>query len=410
MEDYLMKRKLCLVLSFILLLAVQTGIAEPPVQTEGIDVPVITEMKKFDIPETEAMDFVRAMKCGWNLGNTFDAFPNFTSKSTGTAMETSWVGAVTTPELIHALKEAGFMTIRMPVSWHNHVDQDYTIDADWLARVREVAGYALSEGMYVIVNTHHDNNPLFYYPDEAHYDQSARYLSTVWKQMAEAFADCDDHLILESMNEPRLTDTAYEWNWDPNAPSCQEAADCINRLNQLFVDTVRATGGNNAGRYLSVPSYCASPYFASYSAFQMPEDTVENRLILAVHAYTPYQFALNKDNPADSSFDLEKDASKKSEIGQFMNQLYTKFVSKGIPVILDEFGALDKNGNLQDRINFTSYYVASASARGITCCWWDNHVFSGNGERFGLINRKNCQWVYPDIVLAIQYNCLFNRE
>ena len=102
--------------------------------------------------------------------------------------------------------------------------------------------------------------------------------------------------------------------------------------------------------------------------------------------------------------------AKKSEISSFLNLLYDRFVANGIPVIMDEFGALDKGGNTQDRVNFTSYYVASASTRGITCVWWDNHAFSGNGERFGLINRSTAQWVYPDIVLAIQKNCLYNRE
>ena len=102
--------------------------------------------------------------------------------------------------------------------------------------------------------------------------------------------------------------------------------------------------------------------------------------------------------------------SKKSEIASFLNVLYNRFIIKGIPVMMDEFGALDKGGNTQDRVNFTAWYVASASTRGITCVWWDNHVFSGTGERFGLIRRTTCEWVYPDIVLAIQANCLYNRE
>lgn len=78
--------------------------------------------------------------------------------------------------------------------------------------------------------------------------------------------------------------------------------------------------------------------------------------------------------------------------------------------MMDEFGALDKGGNTQDRVNFTAYYVASASTRGITCVWWDNHAFSGDGERFGLIRRATREWVYPDIVLAIIENCLYNRR
>ena len=348
------------------------------------------------------------MKCGWNLGNTFDAFNGYTAHTRGTAMETSWVGAKTTKKLIAAIKEAGFNTIRMPVSWHNHVDENDVIDPEWIDRVREVAGWALDLDMYVIVNTHHDNDVKYYYPDTVHYDRSEAYLSAIWTQMAEAFKDCDDHLILESMNEPRLVGTAYEWNWNSNVSECRLSAKYLNQLNQKFVDIVRASGGNNATRYLAVPAYSASPWYAVDQAFQLPEDTADNRIIVAAHAYTPYNFALNIQSK-DRTFDIEKDQSKKGEIANFMNGLYNRFIQNGIPVMMDEFGALDKDGNLQDRVNFTAYYVASASARGITCVWWDNHNFTGGGERFGLIRRTTLQWECPDIALAIQANCLYNR-
>ena len=393
---------LCLVISAV------AGLAEPPVRTEGITIPVIEDMKQFEIPDSDAMKLMRDMKCGWNLGNTFDAYNGYSMYSAGTAMETSWVGAKTTPELIAAIKEAGFNTIRIPVSWHNHVDENDIIDRAWIDRVKEVAGWALDLGMYVIVNVHHDNDVKYLYPDTVHYDRSAAYLSAIWTQMAEAFKDCDEHLILESMNEPRLVGTQYEWNWNNGSADCRLSAKYINQLNQLFVDIVRGSGGNNATRYLAVPAYCAAPWNAVDQAFQLPNDTVEKRIIVSAHAYTPYNFALNLQSN-DRTFDLDKDQNKKNEIASFLNSLYSRFVKYGTPVMMDEFGALDKNGNLQDRVNFTAYYVASASARGITCVWWDNHAFSGNGERFGLIKRQTQEWVYPDIALAIQANCLINR-
>ena len=397
-----------LTLVLCLILSSAAGLAEPPVQTEGITIPVIDDLKKFEIPDNDAMKLLKDMKCGWNLGNTFDAFNGYTAHTRGTAMETSWVGAKTTKKLIAAIKEAGFNTIRMPVSWHNHVDENDVIDPEWIDRVREVAGWALDLDMYVIVNTHHDNDVKYYYPDTVHYDRSEAYLSAIWTQMAEAFKDCDDHLILESMNEPRLVGTAYEWNWNSNVSECRLSAKYLNQLNQKFVDIVRASGGNNATRYLAVPAYSASPWYAVDQAFQLPEDTADNRIIVAAHAYTPYNFALNIQSK-DRTFDIDKDQSKKGEIANFMNGLYNRFIQNGIPVMMDEFGALDKDGNLQDRVNFTAYYVASASTRGITCVWWDNHNFTGGGERFGLIRRNTLEWVYPDIALAIQANCLYNR-
>ena len=398
-----------LLLALCLIVSAAAGLAEPPVQTEGITIPVIEDMKKFEIPDNDAMAFLKDMKCGWNLGNTFDAYNGYSLHAKGTGMETNWVGAKTTPGLIAAIKEAGFNTIRIPVSWHNHVDENNVIDAEWIDRVREVADWALDLGMYVIVNTHHDNDVKYYYPDEAHYSRSKEYLSAVWNQMAEKFKDCDDHLILESMNEPRLVGTVYEWNWTNNSSECQQAAEYINELNQLFVNIVRSSGGNNATRYLAVPAYCAAPWNAVRKVFRIPDDTAENRIIVSAHAYTPYNFALNTGS-SDKRFDLEKDQNKKSEIAGFMNDLYNTFIKNGIPVMMDEFGALDKNGNLQDRVNFTAYYVASASARGITCVWWDNHNFTGSGERFGLIERNTLKWVCPDIALAMEANCLYNRK
>ncbi len=398
-----------LLLALALSVCCCAAMAAELVQTEGIVIPVIEDAARYEIPENDAMALLRDMKCGWNLGNTFDAIDGYSKRVTGAGMETIWVGVRTNPVLIRTIKEAGFNTIRIPVSWHNHVDENDVIDREWMDRVKEVAGWALDEGMYVIVNVHHDNDKKYLYPDTTHMERSKAYLSSVWKQMAEAFIDCDEHLILESMNEPRLVGTQYEWNWNSGSSDCRLAAKYINELNQLFVDTVRATGGNNATRYLAVPAYAANPANAADQNFQLPEDPADNRIIVEVHAYTPYNFALNL-NSTDRGFSLTKDRSKMDEISGFMNKLYSRFIKYGIPVIIDEFGALDKEGNLQDRVNFTAWYVASASARGMTCVWWDNHGFTGNGERFGLIRRNTAQWIYPDIVLAIRANCLYNRE
>ncbi|HPJ02819.1 MAG TPA: cellulase family glycosylhydrolase, partial [Candidatus Limiplasma sp.] len=146
------------------------------------------------IPDSEALRFTRALKAGWNLGNTFDAVDaNWIADKL--QYETAWAGVKTTPQLFETLKSAGFASVRIPVSWHNHVDADFVIDADWLARVREVIGYALDAGLFVIVNTHHDIDPAFVYPDEAHLESSKAYLTAIWSQLAEAFRDTDERLI-----------------------------------------------------------------------------------------------------------------------------------------------------------------------------------------------------------------------
>lgn len=404
-----MYRFMVCLLAAVMLMAALPANAEMPVPTEGITIPEITVSTSFEVPENEAMAFTRNMRTGWNLGNTFDAVDYLSWFRGGEEkMETAWVNVMTTPELISAVHEAGFNTLRLPVSWHDHVDSNDVISPVWLKRVREVADYALDLDMYVIVNVHHDNKDGFFYPDSAHYERSAEYLGRIWAQMAEVFADCDEHLILESMNEPRLVGTNWEWNMNRYDPTCRDAADCINRLNQLFVDTVRSSGGNNSNRYLMVPAYCANPDYACFDEFVLPTDTAENRIIVEAHAYTPYDFALNTASKS-ADFDPEK-LSMTSQIGGFMNKLYQKFIKNGIPVVIDEYGALNKGGNLQSRVNFAAYYVASASTRGMTCCWWDNCNFTGSGEQFGLIDRRTCTWVYPDIALAIQKYCMYGRE
>ena len=363
------------------------------------EIPSFTLKTDFDIPDTEAMAFVKSMGVGWNLGNTFDASDcGWISREL--EYERAWNGAMTTYEDIAALKEAGFSTIRIPISWHNHVSgDDFTISKAWLDRVQEVADWAIGLDMHVIINTHHDMDKNFCYPDSEHYELSEHYIRSIWGQLADRFRDYDARLIFESMNEPRLKDTGFEWNFSKIQPDCKDAADCINRLNQAFVDTVRASGGNNADRYLMVPGYAAAPANVMNELFVIPEDTADHRIIISVHAYTPYDFALAAGGKTAFS---PANTNQTGEIGSFMNLLFNRYVKYGTPVVIGEFGARDKD-NLQDRVNFAAYYTASAHVRGMACCWWDNGAFSGTGELFGLLKRLTAQWVYPEIVDAIMY-------
>lgn len=359
-------------------------------------VPDVT-VDHYKVPENEGMEFVKKLKLGWNLGNTFDASDvSKIAAEDEMDYERAWCGEITTLQNIAAVKGAGFETIRIPVSWHNHVDESYHISDAWMTRVKEVVDWARACDMYVILNTHHDNSEDFYYPDEAHMEQSEAYLSAVWSQIAEVFRDYDDHLILESLNEPRLVGTSYEWWLDPNSDQCREAADCINRLNQLFVDTVRAGGGENETRWLLCPGYAASCDGAVYDGFTVPSDP-QNRVIVSVHAYTPYNFALNKTGTKDWSLDSDSD---KYEILSFMDKLYGKFVLNNVPVLIGEFGAMNKD-NLEERVAFSAFYTKAARARGMSCLWWDNNAFTGSGENFGLLYRRASTFPYPEIVQAL---------
>lgn len=357
----------------------------------------------FEVPDTEAFRFVRDMKIGWNLGNTFDA-SNDAGMSNEMDFETAWCGIMTTQDMIDDIRDAGFNSVRVPVSWHNHMDENYQISEAWLNRVQEVVDYAYDNGMYVILNIHHDNSENFMYPDSAHLEQSVKYVTAVWEQLCRRFADYDEHLIYECMNEPRLVGTQYEWWINAGAEECKDAISCINEINQEFVNTVRAGGGNNLNRYLMVPGYDASPDGALNNGFVLPTDAegVENRLIVSVHAYTPYNFALQADGESGSTSEFDSDsASSVTDINSFMDRLYKKFISNGIPVVIGEFGSRDKGQNIQDRIDHATYYVAAARARGMSCFWWDNNAFTGNGENFGLYYRRSGRFLYPDIVTGL---------
>lgn len=395
---------LTLILSVTLLISACSGTDG---KSNGTDAPTKASEAKTEAPteapsepEEDALAFVSGLKIGWNLGNTFDA-SDCDWLEDEMEYESAWCGAKTTREIIKLLKDKGFNAVRIPVSWHNHVSADgkYTISEPWLKRVNEVVDYCIDEGMYVVLNIHHDNSTEFMYPTSKYLEQSVSYVTSIWEQLADRFKDYDNHLIFECMNEPRMVGHNNEW-WIDSSADCKDAIECINKINQAFVDTVRKTGGNNASRYLTCPGYDASPDGALNSGFAVPKDIEgsDNRIIISVHAYTPYGFALEYPGTDKWSSKTAKDLA---DITSFMDRLKRKYIDNGIPVIIDEFGARDKNGNTAARADFAEHYVAAAKERGMVCFWWDNNAFEGDGELFGILDRGKCEFAYPEIVDAL---------
>lgn len=319
-----------------------------------------------------ALEFAASMKIGWNLGNTFDA----------PGGETEWGNPVTTKELLHLVKELGFETIRIPISWGKHVSAapDYIIEADFLERVDTVVSQALDDGLYVVINSHHDNE--LYMPTPENADSARQYLDAIWRQVATRFSDRDHKLVFETMNEPRVTGVSYEWNIDTQNLECMAAIEVVNQLNQTALDAIRRTGGRNADRFVIVSAYAGSPNSTLIGAFHLPEDSVDDRLIVSLHAYTPYRFALDMKS-GDATFDRVDE----NEIRSLIRNVSYRYVQKGIPVIFDEMGCLDKN-NPDDRYAWCVAFVSAARENGIPCLWWDNGCISGSGEKFGMIDRK----------------------
>ena len=355
------------------------------------------DVEPYELPQNEGMEFVKNLKIGWNLGNTLEASVK-TAKTTNS--ETTWGNPLTTQEMIDMVRKAGFNTVRIPGTWSNHLEEDsFTVKQAWMDRVKEVVDYAYNSGMFVIINIHHDIDPKYYYPSYECLDSTKEFSNAIWKQICETFKDYDEHLIFESINEPRQKGTANEWWLDLNSDLAKEAIDCIMQTNQEFVNTVRASGGNNGTRWLMTPSYAANYQYTACDLFNLPDDP-ENRTMVSIHAYEPYDFALS-DKMNASVFD--KDVTGGTLILMF-DQIYEKFTSKGIPVVMGEFGCRNKD-NLEARIVHSGYYVALARSVGISCLWWDNNAFEGDGELFGLLDRDNLAWYFPDIVLSLMKNC-----
>lgn len=331
-----------------------------------------------------AQEMVEEMGAGWNLGNTMDGHTGFTPN------ETLWQHVETTKQVIKTVHDNGFNTVRIPVTWGTMIDDEngYEINDKWLSRVQDIVDYCVEQDMYVIVNIHHDGAEqtgwLRIASDD--FDSVKEKYAAVWKQIADRFKDYDEHLIFESMNE--VTGPGNNILFD---------MDRIMELNQIFVDTVRGTGSNNAYRWLSVPGRYTNITNTTQYDFSFPEDTVENRLFLSVHYYN-WLFGL-----AENTTYTEWTKDMTDELVAEFAQL-EKFTSQGIPVIVGEYGAIDKR-NEADRAYHYEVVNRICNTGMIVACYWDNGEYDLAKEptdyNFTLIDRETCEPVYPDLIAAI---------
>lgn len=351
--------------------------------------------------KSAGLELTAAMKIGWNLGNTLDAW---TDENNGLDSETCWGQPKTTPEMFAGLKKAGFNVVRIPITWHNHfIDDNYTVDPNWMARCKEIVDMALNAGLYAIINVHHDTAPSAefeagrgYYPTESAKEKSVAFLTRVWEQICAEFKDYDNHLVFELMNEPRLVGHEREWWYDTNEPDCATAQGVIIGFEEEIIKTIRASGEKNADRFLMVPGYVAQPWAAMADSFYLPADSTKDRLILSVHMYDPWTFA--GENPGISEFTQEARDNLK---GTF-EALHNNFIAKGVPVIIGECGATNKN-NLAEREAWYSYYFETSKKNGITAILWDNGSTEvpedGNvSEHFGFYNRTEQTFFFPTLL------------
>ena len=358
-----------------------------------------------------ALEATRLMGNGINLGNTLEACDNNVGIKTNAPLsyETSWGQPKTTQAMIDGMKAAGFDTIRIPVAWMTNAthlyEGDYTIDAGYMDRVEEVVRYARKAGMYVIINDHWDGGWYGMFGSES---AETRALAMeaykgMWQQIAERFRDYSDYLIFESANEE------LGGRFDENSPlycsdsvvtylTDDERYALTNEINQTFVDVVRATGGNNATRFLLIAGYSTNIDQTCDDRFQMPKDTVDSKLMVSVHYYDPWSYC-----GASSAASATK-WGKVSDYEYLDQQLakMTKFTEAGYGVVIGEYGALPGSDGLKD--NTLAYHTAFLDActkYNLTNCLWDCS---------GLYKRVSQTFADDDILAMYQEKRQANEE
>lgn len=380
------------------------------------------DLKRFD--DKNQQQIVYDMGAGINLGNQFEAVLN-----DGYPSETAWGNPVITKELIKQIHDSGFNTIRLPVSYFFRIGEgpDYTVEEAWLNRIQEVVDYAYELGMYVIINMHGDGyytianswlllgdyndiNPKAMTDSEyqaalqkeaARVDAMVDKYERVWTQVANTFKDYDEHIIFESMNEmqSKQTGTAYAKIFYP----------VLNRLNQSFVDTVRKTGSNNAKRWLLIPGWWAeiNKIVNDDLGFEIPTDTFrskeipsdENRIFLSIHFYEPSSFCLNEDAKV-TTWGTNSDYSN---IETQFKLVHDKFISKGYPIIIGEYGAVNKSSfdpaNTTCRHDMYKAICESANKYGLVPIAWDNGYTGDYG--LGLFDRNNATVKFQQVINGI---------
>jgi len=367
-----------------------------------------------DLVNISSVDFAKELTIGWNLGNSFDA-----------PTETGWGMPTTTKAMIDAVAAAGFKTIRIPVSWSKHVTgSNYTIDSTWMNRVKEVVDWAIDDGMYVILNVHHDNyfagdsvikdgntelgladssiSGFAITTDATLQTKSKTYLKKVWTQIATKFASYDNQLVFEVLNEPRCYGETNEW-WFSDSASAKPYCDVITAYEKVCIETIRGISGNE-NRFIMVPGYAASGSSSTMlKAYTMPTDTATDKLLLSAHAYDPSDFAMTG---TDYTYEDDDEGEALTSI---FNYLKTNYTDKGIGVVMGEASCSNKD-NLSERLKWFDAYFSKAKNAGIPVVLWDNMIASPdgtltgtkrtgtNGEHHGYLNRTKCKWFFPTLI------------
>lgn len=305
--------------------------------------------------------------------------------------ETNGANNRITQTTMNALKAAGFGSVRIPITWFNHmgapVSESGVIDKVWLDHIQHVVDLVLDAGMYAVINIHHDAGTYDFCwlkADWSNYAATSAQLKSIWTQIANHFKNYDYHLLFEGYNE--ICDENKSW-W---APSSENGFKAANALNQDFVNAVRATGGNNSVRNLIVSTYTSSEHEEGLKGFILPEDLAPGHLLVQIHSYRPNEFITAR-TVGDRSR-LEFYESDKAEIDEMFDRVQTYILDRGWPCVMGEYGAFAKqnqagNRNELGRAEHAYYYTTRALQRGIVPMYWYNPMCYRD--------RDKGSWTYP---------------
>ena len=360
-----------------------------------------------------AWEVAKNLGMGWNLGNQFDAYSN------GVSSETAWGNKATTQAMFNKLAATGINSVRIPVTWLGHIGAapNYTIEAAWLNRVAEVVGYAEKAGLKVIINIHHDGADSKHWLDvknaaldETKNNEVKAQLKAIWTQIAQKFSNKGNFLIFESMNE--IHDGG--WGWGANLTDGGKQYKVLNEWNQVFVDAVRAVGGENSNRYLGIPGYCTNPEL-TINSLTIPADKVPNRLLVSVHFYDPYEYTLNckySEWGHTGASDKKQSGGDEDNVIKVFKSLKQKYVDKGIPVYIGEMGCVHRDNDREElfRKYYLEYVCKAAKVYGLIPFYWDNGSANAGKECSGLFDRatgaylNNAQEIVSAMVKGVTNN------
>lgn len=329
-----------------------------------------------EAPQTESVVFAKNLVNGWNLGNSLDAYEMDSEEKIGCESEIYWGNPYTTKEMIETVKKSGFNTVRIPITWSQHLNDEHIIDKAWLERVRQIVDWVLDCGMYAIINVHHDD-VFWLITDKEHEDNATKILTAIWSQVGEYFADYDERLVFETMNEPRVVGIESEWSGIP------EHYEIVNNLNVAALNAIRKSGGYNEKRFVIITTYAARYEDVPVSALRLPED---KHVLVSVHCY--YGTAHRSE-----FLDCENRLTllDKSEIYIIFRNLYRNFLKKGYGVVLGEFGWTDRT-NLENLADRAEFFIGTANKFGMPCIVWDN------GSDFRLFDRTTQTLEFPEYI------------